>query len=469
MGNDVTMDKLVALCKQRGFIFPGSEIYGGLANSWDYGPLGVELKNNLKQAWWKIFVHERLDMVGLDAAILMNPRVWEASGHISSFTDPLVDCKACHQRFRGDKLLEDKLGVDAVAGIKLEEVQPRMTAEAIACPACKKVDWTEAKRFNLMFKTKQGVVDGEGADIYLRPETAQGIFVNFKNVVQSQLMRLPFGIAQIGKSFRNEITPGNFTFRTREFEQMEIEYFFDPDATEWKNLFEDWKKATMAFMSETVGIHADKLRFRDHAADELSHYSRGTTDIEFAFPWGWGELCAAAAYRTDFDLTQHAQFSGENLQYTDPDDNKRKITPHVIEPSFGLDRTLLALLLSSYSEEKAPTADGGEDVRVVMKFPYRLAPVKIAILPLSKKDELTSISLPLAQKLAKRWRVDHHSSQSIGKRYRRQDEVGTPFCVTVDFDTVTDNAVTVRDRDTMKQERIAIDQLEAYFSEKLSS
>jgi glycyl-tRNA synthetase len=467
MNTDVTMEKLVALAKQRGFVYPGSDIYGGLANSWDYGPLGAELKNNIKNAWWKMFVHERLDMVGLDAAILMNPRVWEASGHVSSFTDPLVDCKSCHQRFRGDKLLEDKFGVELVAGIQLEQVQPRLTEEKIFCPACGKSDWTEAKRFNLMFKTQQGVVEGEGSDIYLRPETAQGIFVNFKNVLNSEGMRLPFGIAQIGKSFRNEITPGNFTFRTREFEQMEIEYFFDPERTEWKNLFEDWKKNAWDFMSQTLGLDENKLRFRDHESDELSHYSKGTTDIEFAFPWGWGELCAAAAYRTDYDLKQHSQFSGEHLEYTDPDDNKRKITPHVIEPSFGLDRSLLALLLSSYTEEKAPTADGGEDVRVVMKFPYRIAPTKIAVLPLSKKEELLAISKPLALRLAKRWRIDHHASQSIGKRYRRQDEIGTPYCVTVDFETLNDHAVTIRDRDTMEQVRVKMDELESWFAQKL--
>ena len=463
----VTMEKLVSLSKQRGFVYPGSEIYGGLANSWDYGPLGVELKNNIKAAWWKMFVHQRLDMVGLDAAILMNPRVWEASGHVGSFTDPLVDCKACHQRFRGDKLLEEKLGVEAVAGIKLEHVQPQLMEQKISCPACGKNDWTPAKKFNLMFKTQQGVVEGEGSDLYLRPETAQGIFVNFKNVVSSQTIRLPFGIAQIGKSFRNEITPGNFTFRTREFEQMEIEYFFDPEATDWKQLFEEWKKETWAFMTEIVAIDSKQLRFRDHEADELSHYSRGTTDIEFAFPWGWGELCAAAAYRTDFDLKQHAQFSGQSLDYIDPDDNKRKFVPHVIEPSFGLDRTLLALMLSAYTEESVSGTDGTQDVRVVMKFPYHLAPLKIAILPLSKKEELIAISQPLASGLAKRWRVDHQVSQSIGKRYRRQDEIGTPYCVTVDFESLNDQSVTVRDRDTMQQVRIPMNALESWFEQKL--
>ena len=453
---------------REGFIFPGSDIYGGLANSWDYGPLGIELKNAIKQAWWKLFVQQRLDMVGLDAAILMNPRVWEASGHVSSFTDPLVDCRACKQRFRGDKLLEEKLGVEAVAGIALEDVQPRLLKEEIVCPSCGKKEWTQAKRFNLMFKTQQGVVEGEGDVLYLRPETAQGIFVNFKQVVQSQRMRLPFGIAQIGKSFRNEITPGNFTFRTREFEQMEIEYFFDPDATDWQQLFGHWKEQSWKFMTQILGIAQEGLRFRDHQADELSHYSKGTTDIEYAFPWGWGELCAAAAYRTDFDLTQHSTFSGEDLRYTDPYHPEHKFIPHVIEPSFGVDRTLLALLLSSYKEESVSTSDGKTDLRVVMKFPYALAPIKIAILPLSKKEELISVAHPLALRLAKSYRVEYDETQSIGKRYRRQDEIGTPYCVTVDFDTLNDQAVTVRDRDTMKQERIPLDALETYFLEKYS-
>ena len=449
------MDKIVNLAKARGFVFAGSEIYGGLANSWDYGPLGVELKNNIKQAWWKTFVQRRLDMVGVDAAILMNPKVWEASGHVSSFTDPLVDCKACKQRFRGDKLLEDKLGVEAVAGIALSDVQPKLLSEKIACPSCGKVDWAEAKKFNLMFKTQQGVVEGEGATIYLRPETAQGIFTNFKNVMLTERMRLPFGIAQVGKSFRNEITPGNFTFRTREFEQMEIEYFFDPERSDWKELFAEWKTASWNFMTETLGIKAENLRFRDHEPDELSHYSKGTTDIEYKFPWGWGELCAAAAYRTDFDLTQHGSHSGEDLRYTDPDDATHKFIPHVIEPSFGADRVALAVLLDAYDEEKLPE----DDVRTVLRLNTVTAPVKVAILPLSKKEELLPLTNEIAKTLSEHWRMGVHASQSIGKRYRQQDEVGTPFCVTVDFDSLNDNAVTVRDRDSMKQERIAVSEL----------
>lgn len=462
---NTTLDTIVSLAKRRGFIFPGSEIYGGLANSWDYGPLGVELKNNIKKLWWQTFVRERMDMVGLDAAILMNPRVWEASGHVGSFTDPLVDCKECKQRFRGDKLLEEKLSVEEVAGIKLEDVSPRLMSESVPCPACGKVNWTEAKRFNLMFKTKQGVIDGEGADIYLRPETAQGIFVNFKNVSQTQRLKLPFGIAQIGKAFRNEITPGNFTFRTREFEQMEIEYFFDPENTDWKVVYENWKSDTWQFLTKTLGIREENLRFRDHDPDELSHYSKGTVDVEYKFPWGWGELCAAAAYRTDFDLKQHMEFSGEDLRYIDPQDPQRKFVPHVMEPSFGCDRVALAVLLDSYQEEAAQDEDG--EVRVMLGLAKRVAPYQVAVLPLSKKDELSGVSREIVQALAKQFAVTYDETQSIGKRYRRQDEIGTPFCVTVDFDTLNDNAVTVRNRDTMTQERIAISELVSYLQKQI--
>ncbi len=313
-----SLDQIVSLSKRRGFVFPGSDIYGGLANTWDYGPLGVELKNRIKKNWWKTFVHKRTDMVGLDASILMNPRVWEASGHVSNFNDPLVDCKKCKQRFRGDKLLEEKIGVEGAAVLKLDQVQPMLMAEKISCPNCGSTDsWTPAKKFNLMFKTQQGVIEGEGTDIYLRPETAQGIFVNFRNVVDSMRMKLPFGIAQIGKAFRNEITPGNFTFRTREFEQMEIEYFFDAEKDDWEKIFAQWKKESWAFLTETLGMKPENLRFRDHEKDELSHYSKGTTDVEYKFPWGWGELCAAAAYRTDFDIKQHEEFSRKDRHYTD--------------------------------------------------------------------------------------------------------------------------------------------------------
>lgn len=459
-----SLDSLVSLCKRRGIIFPGSDIYGGLANTWDYGPLGVELKNNIKRQWWKNFVHKRPDMVGLDAAILMNPRTWEASGHVSNFNDPLIDCKKCKQRFRGDKLLEEKLGVEAAAVLKLDQVQPMLMAEKIACPNCGSIDWTPAKKFNLMFKTQQGVIEGEGQDIYLRPETAQGIFVNFKNVAQTMRLRLPFGVAQIGKAFRNEITPGNFTFRTREFEQMEIEYFFDPEQTPWETIFDQWKKDSWSFLVDILGISADHLRLRDHEKDELSHYSKGTTDVEYNFPWGWGELCAAAAYRTDYDLSQHEKFSGQDLHYTDPDEPTRKIVPHVMEPSFGADRITLSVLLDAYAEEEL---EGG-DVRTVLRLDPRIAPVNIAILPLSKKEPLISKAREIYAAIADKTdlNVDFDVTGSIGKRYRRQDEVGTPKCVTIDFGTVGEDSaqgapdtVTIRDRDSLQQERLSIGEL----------
>lgn len=459
-----SLDALVSLSKRRGFIFPGSEIYGGLANTWDYGPLGVELKNRIKKLWWKTFVRGRMDMVGLDSGILMNPRVWEASGHVSSFSDPLVDCKNCRQRYRGDKLLEEKIGVEAVAVLKLEQVQPMLLAEKIPCPSCGKFAWTEAKKFNLMFKTHQGVVEEDAALVYMRPETAQGIFVNFKNVVETARMRLPFGVGQIGKAFRNEITPGNFTFRTREFEQMEIEYFFDPEKSRWEDIFAEWKKASMSFLVDTLGMKPENLRFRDHEKDELSHYSKGTTDIEYKFPWGWGELCAAAAYRTDYDLKQHTEFSGKELTYTDPDDPKRKIIPHVMEPSFGSDRITLAVMLDAYAEESVAE----NDVRTIMKFTPKIAPIDIAILPLSKKENLINKAKELYNKLIQETdlTIDFDITGSIGKRYRRQDEIGTPKCITVDFGTLGEDAeqgaidtITIRDRDTLKQERVTISEL----------
>lgn len=462
-----SLDSIVSLSKRRGFVFPGSEIYGGLANTWDYGPLGVELKNNIKRLWWKTFVHKRTDMVGLDAAILMNPRAWEASGHVSNFNDPLIDCKACKQRFRGDKLIEEKMGVEAAAVLKLDQVQPMLMAEKIHCPNCGKLDWTPAKKFNLMFKTQQGVVEGEGTDIYLRPETAQGIFVNFKNVATTSRMRLPFGVAQIGKAFRNEITPGNFTFRTREFEQMEIEYFFDAERSPWEEVFETWKKDTWNFLTNTLGLKAENLRLRDHEKDELSHYSKGTTDVEYKFPWGWGELCAAAAYRTDYDLSQHQKFSGEDLQYTDPDEPTRKVVPHVMEPSFGADRITLAVMLDAYNEEKI--AD--DDVRTVMKFNTNVAPVRIAVLPLSKKEHLVAKAQDVRNLLvdAMDANINFDVTGSIGKRYRRQDEIGTPYCVTVDFGTLGEDeaqgakdTVTVRNRDTLEQVRMPLSELATY-------
>lgn len=457
-----SLDQVVSLCKRRGFIFPGSDIYGGLANTWDYGPLGAELKRKLKNHWWNSFVRQRADMMGLDAAILMNPKTWEASGHVGSFTDPLVDCKNCKQRFRGDKLLEEKLGVEAVATIKLEEVQPKLMSEAIKCPSCKKCDWTEAKQFNLMFKTFQGVTDDSAALVYLRPETAQGIFVNFKNILDTMRMRLPFGVGQIGKAFRNEITPGNFTFRTREFEQMEIEYFFDPEKDDAPQLFEAWKSAVWGWY-ESLGIQSERLRIREHEQDELSHYSSRTVDIEYEFPWGWGELFGLAN-RGDFDLSQHQKFSGEDLRYTDPDDAQRKVLPHVIEPSFGCDRTLLTILLEAYEEEEL---ENGE-TRTVMRFDRNIAPVDVAILPLSKKEPLVEKARELYAKLTSETdlTVEFDVTGSIGKRYRRQDEIGTPRCITIDFGTIGEDAeqgekdtVTVRDRDSLKQERVSIEAL----------
>ncbi len=452
-----SLDTIVSLCKRRGFIFPGSDIYGGLANTWDYGPLGAELKNRVKRHWWKTFVHKRADMVGCDAAILMNPKVWEASGHVGSFADPLVDCKKCKERFRGDKLLEEKLGVEAAAVLTIEQVQPMLTAEKIPCPACGKIDWTAAKRFNLMFKTQQGVIEGEGADIYLRPETAQGIFVNFKHILDTMRLRLPFGVGQIGKAFRNEITPGNFTFRTREFEQMEIEYFVEPGTEDAH--FEQWRTQVWDWYTG-LGIGADRLRVREHGKDELSHYSSKTIDIEYAFPWGWGELFGLAN-RGDFDLKQHQEHSKQDLSYTDPDDPKKKFLPYVVEPSFGCDRTVLTFLLEAYTEEKMENGD----TRTVMKFHKDLAPFDAAILPLSKKEHLIAKAREVHARLAAETDlvVDFDVTGSIGKRYRRQDEIGTPRCITVDFGTLGEDdkqgakdTVTIRDRDTLTQERIDI-------------
>jgi len=426
------MEKIVSLAKRRGFIFQSSEIYGGLNSCWDYGPLGVELKNNVKRAWWKAVVQMRDDMVGLDSSILMHPRVWEASGHVAGFSDPLVDCKQCRQRFRADHLEGDR------------------------CPECGG-ELTEARQFNLMFKTFMGPVEESAAVVYLRPETAQGIFVNFQNVLTSTRMKIPFGIAQIGKSFRNEITPGNFTFRTREFEQMEIEYFVRPGTDE--AVHEQWIKDRFQWYFD-YGITPERLRLRPHDQDELAHYARACSDIEYYFPMGWSEL-EGIANRTDFDLKQHEKYSGCRMDYFDPATNEHYV-PYVIEPSAGADRATLAFLLDAYHEEEV----NGE-TRVVLKLHYALAPYKVAVLPLSRKEPLVNLANELWRSLRKNWMVDYDDSKAIGRRYRRQDEIGTPFCVTVDFQSLEDNMVTVRDRDTMNQDRVPIAELEQYLKEKL--
>ncbi|MFH1631759.1 MAG: glycine--tRNA ligase [bacterium] len=437
----VQMETIVSLAKTRGFVFPGSDIYGGLANSWDYGPLGVELKNNVKAAWWKRFVHGRIDMVGIDGAVIMNPKVWETSGHLSkAFGDEITECKNCNERYRADHI--------------------DMNAPCAKCG--KSGQFTEPTTFNIMFKTFMGPKEASASVVYLRPETAQAIFADFEQVLTSSRKRIPFGIAQIGKAFRNEITPGNFIFRTREFEQMEIEYFIRPE--DWKEKFEMWLGEIHKWI-EFCGIKKELVHDLEVKGKDRAHYSDRTVDIEFDFPFGRDELYGLA-YRTDYDLRKHSEGSGHDLTYTDPESGE-KFIPHVIEPSLGVDRTVLAMLVSAYSEEEAPKADGGVDKRVVMKFPYALAPVKIAVLPLSKKPELRNVAMPIVEKLSAKWNVDYDETQSIGRRYRRQDEIGTPYCVTVDFDSLEDHAVTVRDRDTMKQDRVAIAELGEYFNAHL--
>ena len=456
-----TMDKIVALSKGRGFVYPGSDIYGGLANSWDYGPLGVELKNNLKSAWWKRFIQESPFNVGLDSSILMNPEVWVASGHVGSFSDPLMDCKECKARFRADKLIEDHMTLQGVEyasadGFSEEELKNYMDENNIVCPKCGKKNFTEIRKFNLMFKTYLGITDESKTEIYLRPETAQGIFVNFKNIQRTTRKRVPFGIGQIGKSFRNEITPGNFIFRTREFEQMELEFFCKPGTDlEW---FEYWKKYCWTFLTD-LGLTEENMRMRDHKEEELSFYSVGTADIEFRFPFGWGELWGIAD-RTDYDLKQHAEHSKTDMNYLDPVTNE-KFTPYCIEPSVGVDRMLLSFLSDAYEEEELENGD----VRTVLKFHPAIAPIKAAILPLSKK--LSEKALEVYEQLAKRFNVEYDDTGSIGKRYRRQDEIGTPFCITIDFETLEDQNVTVRDRDTMEQIRMSVFDLAEYIEKKL--
>lgn len=464
MAVEKTMEKIVALCKNRGFIFPGSDIYGGLANSWDYGPLGVEFKNNVKKAWWKKFVQESPYNVGVDCAILMNKEVWVASGHLGGFSDPLMDCKECKSRFRADKLVEDHMtesGVEVASadGMSNEQLKAYIEEHNIVCPKCGKMNYTEIRQFNLMFKTFQGVTEDAKNEIYLRPETAQGIFVNFKQVQRSSRKKVPFGIAQIGKSFRNEITPGNFTFRTREFEQMELEFFCKPGTDlEW---FGYWRDYCWNFLLN-LGMNKECLRLRNHEAEELSFYSKATSDIEYLFPFGWGELWGIAD-RTDYDLKKHEEHSGQDMSYLDPSNNERYV-PYCIEPSLGADRVALAFLVDAYDEEDLST-ETKQDSRVVMHLHPALAPFKAAILPLSKK--LSDKALEVYGELAKKFNIDFDETGSIGKRYRRQDEIGTPFCITVDFDTLEDGAVTVRDRDSMEQERIKIEDLEAYIAKSL--
>ena len=478
-----TMDKIVQVAKARGFVYPGSEIYGGLANTWDYGNLGVELKNNVKRAWWKKFIQENPYNVGVDCAILMNPQTWVASGHLGGFSDPLMDCKECHERFRADKIIEDFAqdnGIEletSVDGWTNEQMVDFIKEHNVPCPSCGKHNFTDIRQFNLMFKTFQGVTEDAKNTVYLRPETAQGIFVNFKNTMYSSgeafrlnlfvnfknvqrtsRKKIPFGIGQVGKSFRNEITPGNFTFRTREFEQMELEFFCEPGTDlEW---FKYWRGFCRAWLI-SLGIKEDEMRLRDHDPAELAFYSKGTTDIEFLFPFGWGELWGIAD-RTDYDLGRHQEVSGQDLTYFD-DQKNEKYLPYVIEPSLGADRVVLAFLCAAYDEEDIGTPEK-PDVRTVFHFHPALAPVKIGVLPLSKK--LNESAEKVFAQLSKTYNCEYDDRGTIGKRYRRQDEIGTPFCVTYDFDSEEDHCVTVRDRDTMEQERIAIDELDAYFAKK---
>ena len=460
-----TMEKLVALCKNRGFVFAGSEIYGGLANTWDYGPLGVEMKNNIKRAWWKKFVQENPYNVGLDCAILMNPQTWVASGHLGGFSDPLMDCRECHERFRADKLIEDycaKTGEELpkpIDAFSQAEMKSFIDEKNICCPTCGKHNFTDIRQFNLMFKTFQGVTEDAKNTVYLRPETAQGIFVNFVNVQRTTRRKLPFGIGQIGKSFRNEITPGNFIFRVREFEQMELEFFCEPGTDlDW---FQYWRGFCINWL-KSLGMKDEEMRARDHSPEALCFYSKGTTDIEFLFPFGWGELWGIAD-RTDYDLTQHQNVSGQDMTYFDPEKNEKYI-PYVIEPSLGADRVVLAFLCSAYDEEVLDAEKN--DVRTVMHFHPALAPVKIGVLPLSKK--LNEGAEKVFAELSKKYNCEFDDRGNIGKRYRRQDEIGTPYCITYDFDSETDGAVTVRDRDTMEQERIKIEDLDAYFADKFT-
>ena len=461
-----TMDKIAALCKRRGFVYPGSEIYGGLANTWDFGPLGAELKNNIKQLWWKTFIHKRRDMVGLDGGILMHPRIWEASGHVSNFNDPLVDCKTCKSRFRADHLIEEKLG-QHVDGKPPAELTAILAEANLACPKCGNRTLTDARQFNMMFRTTIGPVEETGTQVYLRPETAQAIFSQYKNVVATSRVKLPFGVGQIGKAFRNEITPGNFIFRVIEFEQMEIEYFVRPEEASEK--FEQWIADMRAWL-DLIGIKPENIRVREHAAEELSHYSSRTIDYEYNFPgtMGWKELYGLAN-RSDFDLRQHQEHSGEDLTYFDQPTGTRFL-PHVVEPTFGVDRTFLTLLVDAYDEEETVDVNGKPDTRVLLRLHPRIAPYKAAVLPLMKKPELAEVAKSLFDQLQAETGalIEYDETGNIGKRYRRQDEIGTPFCFTVDFDTLEDKAVTVRDRDTTAQHRLPLVDIPAFLREKIA-
>ena len=456
-----SMEKIVNLCKARGYVYPGSEIYGGLANSWDYGPLGAELKKNIKDAWWKKFIRENKYNVGIDAAIIMNPQVWVTTGHVGGFSDPLIDCKACKTRHRADKLIEEWAfnngkEMSGLDGWSNEQLIKYINDNNIVCPNCGKIDYTDIRQFNLMFKSYMGVTEDAKSEVYLRPETAQGMFVDFKNVLRTTRRKMPMGIGQMGRSFRNEITPGNFIFRTREFEQMELEFFCKPGTDlewheYWKNFCKNWLI--------NLGIKEENLRLRDHSKEELSFYSKATTDIEFLFPFGWGELWGVAD-RTDYDLKRHMEASKEDLTYLDPE-TAEKYVPYCIEPAVGVDRIFLAMMCNAYEEETV----GNDDTRIVLHLHPALAPYKVAVLPLSKK--LSDKAEEVYEMLSRKFMCDYDEAGSIGKRYRREDEIGTPYCVTIDFDTLEDNTVTVRDRDTMEQVRINILELENYILEKI--
>jgi len=453
-----SMDKIVSLCKRRGFIYPSSEIYGGLSNTWDFGPYGAELKDNLKKLWWKTFVQGREDIVGLDSSIIMNPKVWEASGHVGEFADMMVDCKNCKNRFRADHLVEEATGQD-IEGKSAKEADKIIENGKVKCPVCGKIDWTEVRKFNLLFKTHIGPLEGEKSIAYLRGETAQGMFVDFKQILNSTRQKIPFGIAQIGKSFRNEVTPGNFIFRTREFEIAEFEYFINPKS-DWNKTFDEWLNL-MKIFAKKIGLEDKNIHLHEIPEEKRAHYSKRTVDIEFDFPFGQKELWGIA-YRTDYDLRRHEKHSGKDLSYLDAATNE-KYVPHVIEPTFGVERTLLAVLTAAFTEEKLENEN-----RVVLKFPVNLAPVKIAVFPLLKnKPDLVKEAKKIFNLLKEDFTCEFDDNGNIGKRYRRQDEIGTPFCVTIDFDSLEKGNVTVRDRDTMKQERIDVAKLTEYFRERL--